>query len=105
MAKASTKMSSSNLYANHGYGKYQTGLRNDVQKMRRKLQEIEWRKEREQLIIEEEQRKARELEKLRQQEAERKEIERKTKRYFAFDNYDRRNWSKIEHHTLAITTT
>lgn len=94
MAKANIKMSSSNLYANYGYGKYQTGLRNDVQKMRRKLQEIEWRKEREQLIIEEEQRKARELEKLRQQEAERKEIERKTKRYFAFDNYDRKKLVK-----------
>ncbi len=87
-------MSSSNLYSNYAYSKNNTGLRNEVQKMRRKLQEIQWRQEREQHLKEEEDRKALELEKFRKAEAERQEIEKKTKRYFAFDQYDRKKLVK-----------
>lgn len=86
--------SSLNQYSSYGYGKNNTGLRNDVQKMRRRLQEIEWKQEREQLRIDEEERKTQELEKWRKAEAERKETERKTKRYFAFDTYDRKKLVK-----------
>lgn len=74
------------------YGKNNTGLREDVLRMKRRLYEIDKRKERDQHEESEKKRKEEELEKFRKREQERLETERKTKKYFYFDQYDRKKY-------------
>jgi hypothetical protein len=71
-------------------GRSEINLRDEVFNMRKRLHEIEKTKER---AIYEQKEKARmeaELKKVRQIEFEKKELERKTKKYFYYDEYNRR---------------